>query len=522
MDFTNLSFDDLMDPGAKGHEIRLAVAEAVAQGVVDPAICLRLAELCVGQGKPVVALELVTAELGGRLQDMAAVQGPLAGSLGLAIRTLLRPDDEAAGRLAVSGFFAALDRLDTDTHRAVMAQVAAELVRDPDLCRVFVTGYEHDPAVAPSQSAVAAMLAAAQFAYDLEAARRIAARLAELPGRTFWTSQALAKFALLEGDYLAAEMLCRDGVGRFGVRLSLLCDLAVSLFCQGRERAGREAFEVTKDIVKGFDEVRERQQQITEWSRQLDEKIAAGDVDGGGLKQIGSAVHYTHPERVREFYDAHRGDCVAANGCRTVSGYTNNVMFDEVEKLLAAHPSIRKVINYGTLCGVREDELAARYPDVIWAGYDVSELATQWNREAYRRDNLVFDSDLERLLRELTKSEGEALLVHCRTTDIMLPEAVKRVYHLCREHGVTRVMTAEYFSRSMPTLDYPDFEKTPVDTVHWDGILVIHNYRKILPETGYAVTHAEFRPVPLLVSATGEGLLNEQMIELVHGEVESA
>ena len=223
---------------------------------------------------------------------------------------------------------------------------------------------------------------------------------------------------------------------------------------------------------------------------------------------------------MREFYEAHREECVEANGLRTVSGYTNNVMFGEVETLLAAHPSIRKVINYGTLCGIREYELAARHPGVIWAGYDISELATQWNREAYQRDNLVFDSDLERMLKELETADGEALLVHCRTTDIMLPEAVKRVYRLCRARGVTRVMTAEYFSRCIPTLAYPDFERNPVDTVHWDGILVIHNYRKILPETGYRVVRAEFCPVPLLVSATGEGLLNEQMIELVYGEAE--
>ncbi|MCG8512372.1 MAG: hypothetical protein MI741_24400, partial [Rhodospirillales bacterium] len=60
------------------------------------------------------------------------------------------------------------------------------------------------------------------------------------------------------------------------------------------------------------------------------------------------------------------------------------------------------------------------------------------------------------------------------------------------------------------------------DTVHWDGILVMHNYARLFPETGYRVADTGFRPVPILISSSGEGLLREQMIEIVYAEVDGA
>lgn len=516
MDFTDLSLDDVMDPGSKGREIRAAVADGVARGLVDAALCMQLAELCDAGNRPGVALELLTAALSGDLPDWAPAYA-LAAKAGVEVVRALPPSGNSTEeRRILGGFFAGLDRLEDLPHTGAMGSVVAELARDPGASRAFVARFEDDPAMGGSQSAVGALLAAAQFGYDIERTRRLAGRLEGFVEPLLWSSRALRKFALLEGDYQRAETLCRETIDRHGGRLFDLCDLAVALFCQGREGEGRKVLAKTADLMRDLENVVERQRQIAEWSRQLDEAMAVGTVDGESFDRIGSAIHYTRSDLVRGFYDAHREECVEANGYRTVSGYTNNVMFGEVEKALAAHPSIRKVINYGTLCGIREYEISARYPGVVWAGYDISDLATEWNRQAYRRDNLVFDSDLERLLADLEARPGETLLVHCRTTDIMLPEAVKRVYRAARAHGVTRIMTAEYFTRSMRSLEYPDFEANPVDTVHWDGILMVHNYRKIMPETGYRVERSEFRPLPLLVSATGEGMLFDQLIELVH------
>jgi len=80
------------------------------------------------------------------------------------------------------------------------------------------------------------------------------------------------------------------------------------------------------------------------------------------------------------------------------------------------------------------------------------------------------------------------------------------------------VLAAEYFSLSFATLNYPDFKSNPVDTAHWDGILMIHNYEKIFPETGYRILESKFLPLPLYVSATGEGRHSAALIQVVLAE----
>jgi len=76
--------------------------------------------------------------------------------------------------------------------------------------------------------------------------------------------------------------------------------------------------------------------------------------------------------------------------------------------------------------------------------------------------------------------------------------------------------TGLYFSVCVPTLDYPDFAANPVDTAHWNGVLMIHNYDRILPDCGYRVVSSEYRPVPLMVH--DHGLQEALLIRLVLAE----
>ena len=100
---------------------------------------------------------------------------------------------------------------------------------------------------------------------------------------------------------------------------------------------------------------------------------------------------------------------------------------------------------------------------------------------AFTRPNLRFEHDLGRAL---AGGRGETLLTHCRTADVMLPGAVRALYRAAFEAGVRHVLAAEYYCLCVPRMAFPDFANQPVDTVHWDGILMVHNYPKLLAESG--------------------------------------
>lgn len=515
---TDFSFEDLMSDGPDGDDLRRSIAEAVAVGAVDSQLCFQVAERCHGVGREAMALEFIGMGLRGKLVPGGWTN--LVKTCGINVLLSLQlTSSRDGGELGIERFCGDLDHGDDDRYTEAMEALIDGLARDVEAAGILLDQVGVRDNMPDSQSLVGLLLAASQFRGDLDRAHRFAGVLAEFQDLNSFSFRLLARFALLDGAYDRAEEICRAAIRQFGEGLFLLCQLAVSLFCQGRYAEGRQAMARSVNIIENLKKVVDRRDEIRTWSGQLEHAIVNRTVDGGDMANIGASIRYTRPDQVKKFYAAHRQECTEENAYRTVSGHTNHVMFGEVEKLLAANPNLRKVINYGTLCGVREFELSERYPDVVWAGYDISELATEWNREAYQRDNLLFESDFGSLLTELSGLPGDALLVHCRTLDIMLPEAVKHVYRACQEAGVKRIMTAEYFCRSMPTLLYPDFEANPVETVHWDGILVMHNYARLFPEIGYEITHTEFRPVPLLASASGEGMMLEQMIEIVHAEL---
>jgi len=332
-----------------------------------------------------------------------------------------------------------------------------------------------------------------------------------------WTLRLRAKLAALQGDQGSAESRLRQAVERWGDRLGVLGELAAILYCQGREAEARGCLArsvglVTPDLLKA------RQEENRIWADQLNRAMAEGRADGGQKFNLGASINYSDSDEIATKWRQHFHECREADGFRTVAAYTNTVMFERVEDLFGEDPDLKKVVNYGTLCGVREHAMAGRHPERVFAGYDISEVATALNRDRFRGANLMFESDLEVLLQRLGAMAGACLLVHCRTADIMLPEAVKRVYRSCHAHGVRWILSAEYVGQQIGTMNYPNFRAQPVDTVHWEGILMIHNYDKIFPEVGYRVVDSRHRPVPLLVSGSGEGLQPAQVIRLVLAE----
>ena len=339
-------------------------------------------------------------------------------------------------------------------------------------------------------------------------------RLADLPRPRKWTLHARGKAALARGDAAGAEDAFQTILDRFGSDYRALINLGVVRMCAAREAAARAAWaEAARHVDPAWRD--RRREEIEAWTRALDAAMADGREDGGALGGIGAVANCCDTDIVDREWSKHRHACVPENRGRTLSAHTNARMFAEVEDLLAGAGDIGRVVNYGTLCGVLEDAMAARHPGIEWIGYDVSIRATERNRDAFTRPNLRFEHDLGRAL---AGGRGETLLTHCRTADVMLPGAVRALYRAAFEAGVRHVLAAEYYCLCVPGMAFPDFVNQPVDTVHWDGILMVHNYPKLLAESGYCIVRSAFLPVPLLASGDGEGFGDDQMIRLVLGE----
>lgn len=455
----------------------------------------------------------------GRDADATAVAEPLTEAVWRRLHaTVLTP---AAGTAAASeglrGLVRFLDQLADTEHEDTIQSVIDAFAGDPEDAAARIAAAS-TPELAETSATFAGLRLAAEGlgGTAVPACRAEAAeRLDGLAGPTRWAFRALAKLAALNGDCRQAADILERAIATRGDAMPILLERAAMLFCLGREAEARAA--VSRAFASGpVDVIRRRQDEIRTWGDQLEDAMAHGLADGGPLGSIGSAAGYVEPERVRALWHAHREDCVEGRTRASVCAWTNAVMFGRVEDLLAADPDLRHVVNFGTLCGIREAALAARHAEVSWAGFDISEVATALNREHFRGSNLVFSSDLDGLLGDLAGKPGKSLLAHCRTTDVMLPEAVKTLYRRCHGHGIDAILAAEYFSVCVPTLDYPDFDADPVDTVHWDGVLMIHNYDRILPEAGYRVVSSEYRPVPLMVH--DHGLQEALLIRLVLAE----
>ncbi len=416
----------------------------------------------------------------------------------------------------LAGFFAALDRLPMGYQELCMQGMVGKLASEPEAAAAFVQGYSDAKELRESQSFLSLCLAVHMLAGELAAAESVSRLIDAFSHKTRWTRGALARLSVSNGDYEEAEKQCRTAIENDLGALRVMGFMAAVLYARGKEGEARDFLKRSFSQMNP-EELALRRNEITDWSGQLREALANKTVDGGELYRIGAAANYTDHERLLGFWREHDRNCGRENTYRTVSAHTNTVMFDALEAVLAERPGITKIINYGTLSGGREYELAGRLAHTFW-GYDVSDEATRLNRKRFVRDNLFFSSDFESLLSDVNGLPGGSVMTHCRTMDIMFPEAVRNVYRRCHAGNLDFILAAEYLGASILTLDYPDFTKESVDTVIWEGIVMVHDIPKILEEEGYRVISTEYRPIPLLVSASGEGLQPCQLIQLVLAE----
>jgi len=511
-----LALDTLIGTGAEGVVAREGFARAVAGGGIDPALTLKLAEACRVRGHAAEGLWFTGLALPRARLDQDDLASLLTDLFAGASDGLAGDRGDVRATAGLSRLFAVLDGLPTERHLFCMRAVARSVADATAPAAVLAERFSSDGWARQSEAFSAFAVAASLAAQGPEAARPFAERLSQLSSPSSWSLLTLAKLAVIDGDLAASEAYCRRAITDHGENVFVLGSLAAALYCQGNEDEARvwsKRLSASMPPAAVERAVRQRAERVAE----LNDAIAQGLTDGGGWNRIGSSVHYTEPARVTDLWRRHAETCGADHTYRTISAYTNSVMFGCVEALFTERPGLTKVVNYGTLAGVWEDDLAKRHPEKQVRGYDISEVATALNREAFRRDNLAFGSDLEAMLKDLSEMPGDALFIHCRTADVMLPAAVKAVYECCRAHGVANILSAEYSGICLDN-DFPDFAAAGTESVHWSGILMIHDYDRIFAHVGYRVVSSEHRPLPLLASGGGEGLQSGQMIRLVLAE----
>lgn len=517
MNETAFTLDDVTADSPLGDAARQHLLNSIREGALDPAIALQLSRVCIDRNMPGLGLWFMGATLSLSEEHLSHVieqtPEPAASLMLMAGEEDVDEDWVSKG---TSLFIPALETL-SDVPYGLILQAIIDKTCADELHAELLLVLDRCEVPADSKTYLGLLTMSHLFQNDVENARETAARLEEVDTESEWILRVLSKLALIGGDFDKAQSLYETFLEtRVGV-LQTIMELATIYYCQNQKDKAQATLSRAFSYV-AREAIEMRQNQIHPWTLQLEEAISNKTIDGAGMNQIGSAIHYTDEERVRAFWEQHHANCIPEKSFQAISAYTNRVMFERVENLMNEQPELRKIINYGTLCGVLEEGLARQHPDHVWAGYDISSLATEMNNDDFHHDNLVFSSDLNGLLSDLTEMEGKSILTHCRTADVMFPEAVRNIYRSCHEHEVDLILSAEYFSYSLPTLQFPDFDNDDIDTAHMDGIVVMHNYNRLFPQTGYRILSSDFAPVPLMVSATGEGKFGDQMIHFVLAE----
>jgi len=168
-------------------------------------------------------------------------------------------------------------------------------------------------------------------------------------------------------------------------------------------------------------------------------------------------------------------------------------LIDELDTQLAnciSENNIATVLDFGSLCAEIIARPAQRLPNTHFVGIDRQEFVATLNQEAYALPNMSFESgDVFDYLPRMKEMSGPKMLFHVRTTCLLYPELVERIYVAAAEAGVDYIMGWEGDGLSRHHLRYFSFEDMPDISIARKGVLFNHNYRLILERAGYEMTH---------------------------------
>jgi hypothetical protein len=220
---------------------------------------------------------------------------------------------------------------------------------------------------------------------------------------------------------------------------------------------------------------------------------------------------YADKDWVGEYWDYYHFEFKNFTSRQCHSVFLNRLYMDSVADILRESTDIRCLINFGSFCGYFDHQVALRFPDLKVIGFDRDTDAIKRNREQFVAHNLEFRSDdLDDVLGQACDL-GAVAVAHIRTCTLLYPAGVRALYGACQRAGVAVILGIESTGYSWQIDRFPDPNDAERPPVVMFGVMVDHNYRQLLGETGYRMRQQDFFLYPLLSVVRS---LQEQLIPM--------
>ena len=208
-----------------------------------------------------------------------------------------------------------------------------------------------------------------------------------------------------------------------------------------------------------------------------------------GLKERPEEVdNYASEDWVEDYWNIYHFEFRRFTYRENHSVFLNRLYVDSVEDLLGERPELRHVVNLGSFCGYFDHVLAESHPELSVIGFDRDEAVIDLNRHHFAAPNLDYQSeDLDTVLKEAVAA-GATVLTHVRTCTLMFPAGIAALYEQCREAGVKFIIGIESTGYSWQIDGFPDpsdLDRPPVVPL---GIMIDHDYPRLLRDAGYLMT----------------------------------
>jgi hypothetical protein len=140
------------------------------------------------------------------------------------------------------------------------------------------------------------------------------------------------------------------------------------------------------------------------------------------------------------------------------------------------------------MCAQPLYEAALRTPNTTIFACDRQPLIKELNEAAYPAPNLHFRAcDIFEMLSEVAKLPGRKALTHVRTTCVLYPHLVEKLYAACRDAGIEHILMIENADLRRSHLRFYEFDAPPARSIVTKHNLHLHDYRSLLEEAGYTV-----------------------------------
>ncbi|MCE3235877.1 MAG: hypothetical protein K0Q50_2057 [Vampirovibrio sp.] len=150
--------------------------------------------------------------------------------------------------------------------------------------------------------------------------------------------------------------------------------------------------------------------------------------------------------------------------------------------------NIKAVLDFGSLCAEIIARPAKKLPHTQFIGIDRQEFVATMNYEAYDLPNMAFESgDIIDYLPKFGEIQGKKVFFHVRTTCLLYPALIKKIYSSARAAGVEYIIMWEGDGLSREHLQFFNFDDMPEESIARKSVLFNHNYKAILNETGYEI-----------------------------------